>query len=74
MKFNNLYDFNVYFTLRKDPVRRVQPLHVYRMPEHLQLYVQRIPRDQAFIDAMEAEIVVFLREVNATVAKLKGVK
>lgn len=45
-----------------------------RMPEGLQLYVQRIPRDQAFIDAMEAEIVVFLREVDAMVAKLKGVK
>lgn len=42
------------------------------MPEHLQLYVQRIPRDRAYIDAMQAEIIVFLAEVDALVEKLKG--
>jgi len=45
-----------------------------RMPEHLQLYVQTIKRNQEYIDAMEAEIVVFLAEVDAMVAKLSDME
>lgn len=41
-----------------------------RMPEHLQLYTQVIPRDKEYIAAMEAEIVVFQSEVAAMVDKL----
>jgi hypothetical protein len=41
-----------------------------RLPAGLQLYVQRIPRDQKFIDGVEAEAKVFLGEVEATLAAL----
>lgn len=44
-----------------------------RMPEHLQLYVQRVPRDQRYIDAMQAEIIVFNAEVATMVAKLQAI-
>jgi len=43
-----------------------------RMPAALQLYIERIERDQAFIDAMEAQIVTFLAEVADVVAELKA--
>lgn len=41
-----------------------------RMPEPLCRYVQRIPRDQKFIDAMEAEIITFSVEVAAMTKEL----
>ena len=41
-----------------------------RMPEKLQLYKQMIPRDDAYIRLLEAEVRKFLREVDETVAKL----
>lgn len=37
-----------------------------RMPEPLQLYVQRIERDDAYIAKLEAEVISFLAEVAAT--------
>jgi hypothetical protein len=43
-----------------------------RMPEGLQLYVQRVPRDDAYITALEVEIKAFLAEVAATVERLQG--
>jgi hypothetical protein len=45
-----------------------------RMPEDLQLYVQNIAHDRAYITAMQAEIIVFLQEVAAMVEKLKAIK
>lgn len=42
-----------------------------RMPEHLQLYVQRIERDDAYIAKLEAEVVVFLSEVDQIIETLK---
>lgn len=43
-----------------------------RLPEDLQLFVVRFHRDQARIDAMEAEVKAFLDEVDATLASLKN--
>lgn len=43
-----------------------------RMPENLQLFVIRFERDDAEITSMEAEITVFLGEVDELVAKLKA--
>jgi hypothetical protein len=45
-----------------------------RMPEHLQLYVQSVPRDAMYIVSMRAEITVFLKEVAAMVEKLRAIK
>lgn len=41
-----------------------------RLPERLQRYIQRVPRDDKFIAAMEAEIITLEAEVSATVAKI----
>lgn len=43
-----------------------------RMPEDLQLYVQRIHRDNAYIAALEAEVRNFLGEVDGLVSTLLG--
>lgn len=45
-----------------------------RLPEHLQLFVCRLNRDDGKIREMEAEVAVFLREVDALVVKLKDLK
>ena len=45
-----------------------------RLTEDLQLFVVRFKRDQARIDAMEAEVKAFLEEVDATLASLKNRK
>lgn len=42
-----------------------------RLPEEHQLFVVRFKRDQARIDAMEAEVRAFLAEVDETLATLK---
>ena len=41
-----------------------------RMPEHLKLFVLRVPRDNALIATVEAEVLNFLNEVEDMVAKL----
>jgi putative phage-type endonuclease len=41
-----------------------------RLPETMRLFVQRVPRDEALIAEIEAEIVSFLAEVDATVEAL----
>lgn len=41
-----------------------------RFPAPLQLYIQRIQRDQAYIDRLEAEVSLFLTEVDQTVQNL----
>jgi hypothetical protein len=40
------------------------------MPEHLQLYVFRVTRDEKYIITLEAEVRVFLQEVDALVERL----
>ena len=45
-----------------------------RLPEDLQLFVVRFQRDQARIDAMEAEVRAFLAEVEETVSRLRAIK
>jgi len=41
-----------------------------RMPAKAQLFIKRVPRDDAFIAEMEAEIINFLAEVNVQVTQL----
>lgn len=41
-----------------------------RMPEDMQLFIKRVPRDNALIAEYEAEVVKFLAEVQETVDKL----
>lgn len=41
-----------------------------RLPSHLQLYVERIDRDEAFIAALSTEVAHFLNEVDAMVKRL----
>ena len=43
-----------------------------RLPEHLQLFVCRLKRDDGMIRGMEAEVSIFLSEVDALVEKLKA--
>ena len=45
-----------------------------RLPEDLQLFVQRFPRDGARIQAMEAEVQKFLEEVDATITNLRKIR
>lgn len=42
-----------------------------RLPEHMRLWVKRVPRDQPLIDTIEADVRKFLAEVDETVAKLR---
>lgn len=44
-----------------------------RMPEHLQLLIVRIPRDDDAIKMLEHEVTEFLAELDAKVAKLKEI-
>jgi putative phage-type endonuclease len=43
-----------------------------RMPDDLQLYVQRVQRNPEFIATLEREIITFLSEVDAIVQKLQA--
>ncbi len=43
-----------------------------RLPDAMQLHVQRVPRDDALIAEMEAAVFEFLREVAAAVADLEA--
>ena len=45
-----------------------------RLPEDLQLFVQRFPRDDARIQAMEAEVQKFLEEVDETITNLRKIR
>jgi putative phage-type endonuclease len=45
-----------------------------RLPEELQLFVMRVPRDEVFIRLIEAEIVQFLAELDDKINKLMKVK
>lgn len=43
-----------------------------RMPEDLQLFVQRVERDEAYIDDLRHQVAVFLDEVDGLVSTLMG--
>jgi putative phage-type endonuclease len=45
-----------------------------RFPEHLQLFVTRIQRDDSAIAAMESEVIAFLKEVDQMVEQLNNMK
>ena len=45
-----------------------------RLPEELQLFVKRVPRDNMYIRLMEEEIVKFLNELDIKIAQLMKVK
>ena len=45
-----------------------------RCPDHLQLFVERIPRDDAYIRELEAMAVEFLGELDAKLAKLAALR
>jgi putative phage-type endonuclease len=45
-----------------------------RLPEELQLFVTRVPRDEVFIRLIEAEIVQFIAELDDKINKLMKVK
>lgn len=45
-----------------------------RFPTHLQLFIVRITRDDAVVEAMEKEVIEFLNEVDAMVQKLNNMK
>ena len=45
-----------------------------RFPEHLQLFVVRIDRDEVLIKSLEEEVSKFLIELDATVTKLNNLK
>jgi putative phage-type endonuclease len=45
-----------------------------RLPEELQLFVKRVPRDNMYIRLMEDEIVRFLNELDIKIAQLMEIK
>jgi hypothetical protein len=45
-----------------------------RLPENLQLYIQRIERDEAYIENLETEVLKFLEEVKELELKLRALK
>jgi putative phage-type endonuclease len=45
-----------------------------RLPDELQLFVKRVPRDNEFIKQMEDEVVKFLNELDIKIAQLMGLK
>ena len=45
-----------------------------RLPEELQLFVKRVPRDNEFIKQMEDEVVKFLNELEIKIAQLMELK
>jgi putative phage-type endonuclease len=45
-----------------------------RLPNELQLFVKRVPRDKEFIKQMEDEVVKFLNELDIKIAQLMDLK
>jgi putative phage-type endonuclease len=43
-----------------------------RLPENMRLFVQRVPRHEVTITALEGEVVTFLEELNAKLAELRA--
>jgi hypothetical protein len=44
------------------------------MPEHLQLFIKRIERNDRYIAELEMEVIQFLSEVDDKVKKLNEIK
>jgi len=44
------------------------------LPDHLQLFVKRVERDDEYIANAEKEVIAFLDEVSETVTKLEQIK
>lgn len=42
------------------------------LPENLQLYIQRVERDELYIEQINSEVQLFMKEVEEIVNKLKG--
>jgi len=45
-----------------------------RLPKELQLFVKRVPRDDAYIQMLEKEVVQFLTELDGKITKLNELK
>jgi len=45
-----------------------------RLPQELQLFVKRVPRDDAYIQMLEEEVIKFLRELIGKIMKLNELK
>jgi predicted phage-related endonuclease len=45
-----------------------------RLPTELQLFVKRVPRDDAYIQMLEKEVVQFLTELDGKIKKLNELK
>jgi hypothetical protein len=45
-----------------------------RLPTELQLFVKRVPRDNAYIQMLEEEVIKFLRELIGKITKLNELK
>jgi hypothetical protein len=45
-----------------------------RMPEGLQLFIKRVPRDDKYIGELEGEVIQFLAEVDDKVNKLNQLR
>ena len=45
-----------------------------RMPEGLQLFVKRVPKNDTYLAELEVEVVQFLKEVDDKVNKLNALK
>lgn len=45
-----------------------------RMPDHLQLFIKRIPFDPKYANTLNTEVSKFLEEVDATIEKLNNLK
>jgi putative phage-type endonuclease len=43
-----------------------------RLPESMKLFIQRVPRDDAMIASLEADVIDFLNELRLTVHRLKA--
>jgi len=42
-----------------------------RLPEHLRLFIKRVPRDDQYIAEIEAEVRKFLSEMEEKISKLQ---
>ena len=45
-----------------------------RMPEELQLFIKRVPRDEGYINTLEKEVEIFLSELDEKIEKLNKLK
>jgi putative phage-type endonuclease len=46
----------------------------YRMPEDMQLFVKRVTRDDELINSYELDVIAFLAELDAKIAKLRHLR